>query len=274
VPDLPGLYEEHSCRQRRAEPSRAAGRSWQVIVAENAAAAHIGLQREYDIADKVGDSARGPAILIWRSARALIVARGQTRWPNFEGATGELAEMGWPVLVRTSGGGAFPISPGTVQVAMIARYADLGMSMDGVYEQLGLLIASALAEFGILVGVGTTPGGAFCEGRHDLVVAGRKIAGLAQHWGVRGRGERCVTGAASVLVDADINELVEIVDRFHAACGRRIDIRPEAVTTVRHVCDAGALSHRDLSRELLARLAIAASRLDGGVRPLWANGSE
>ncbi len=180
--------------------------------------------------------------------------------------------MGWPVLVRTSGGGAFPISPGTVQVAMIARYADLGMSMDGVYKRLGLLIYSALAEFGIAARVGDTRG-AFCDGRHDLVVADRKIAGLAQHWGVRGRGERCVTGAASVLVDADIDELVEIVDRFHAACGRRIDIRPEAMTTMRHVCDAGALSHRDLSRVLLARLAIAVSRLDGGVRPLWANSS-
>ena len=47
--------------------------------------------------------------------------------------------------MRRSGGGAFPIGPGTVQLAMIARYPDRGMSMDGVYDRLGFLIGSALA---------------------------------------------------------------------------------------------------------------------------------
>ena len=127
-------------------------------MAEHAAAAHVGLQREHDIADEVGAGARGPAIFIWRSQRALIVARSQTHWLNFERAATELAETGWPVLARRSGGGAFPIGPGTVQVAMMARYADLGMSMDGVYDRLGLLIGSALAGFGILARVGDTRG--------------------------------------------------------------------------------------------------------------------
>ena len=151
--------------------------------------------------------------------------------PDFEAAASRLAGMGWPVLVRRSGGGAFPIGPGTVQIAMIARYPDRGISMDGVYDRLGFLIGSALAEFGIAARVGDTRG-AFCDGRHDLVVADRKIAGLAQHWRPCGGGERCVTAAASVLVDADVGELGGIVDWFHAICGQAIDIRPEAMTTV------------------------------------------
>lgn|GEM_PF-404884 len=271
MPDRTALFEPSSGRdRRRAEPARTTG-GWQVVVAEYAAAAHVGLQREHGIADAVGAGARGPAIFIWRSQRALIVARSQTRWLNFERAATELAETGWPVLTRRSGGGAFPIGPGTVQVAMMARYADLGMAMDGVYDRLGLLIGSALAGFGILAGVGDTPG-AFCDGRHDLVVAGRKIAGLAQHWRLCGGGDRCITAAASVLVDADLAELAGIVDRFHAMCEQRIDIRPQALTTVRHNCDAVALSRRDLTAEFLAHLATAANRLDGGCRPSWANG--
>lgn len=271
MPDRAALFEPSSgCDRRRAEPARTTG-GWQVIVAEHAAAAHTGLRREHDIADAVGAGVRGPAIFIWRSQPALIVARSQTRWPNFERAAAELAQTGWPVLVRRSGGGAFPIGPGTAQIAIMARYADLGMAMDGVYDRLGLLIGSALAGFGIVAGVGDSPG-AFCDGRHDLVVAGRKIAGLAQHWRLCGRGDRCITAAASVLVDADLAELAGIVDRFHVTCGQRIDIRPDALTTVRHNCDRIALSHCDLTAHFLAHLATDANRLDGGCRPSWANG--
>jgi octanoyl-[GcvH]:protein N-octanoyltransferase len=256
VPDRPTLFEESASRN---EPSRTDVNGWQIFVAESVEPAHRGLQREHDIADEVGAGARKPAIFIWRSQRALIVARGQTRWSNFEKVAAELTEMGWPVLVRRSGGGAFPICRGTVQIAMMATYADLGMSMDGVYDRLGFLIGSALTDFGIAACVGDTLG-AFCDGRHDLIVAGRKIAGLAQHWRLCGGGERFITAAASVLVEADVDELVGIVDRFHAMCGQAIDIRPEAMTTVRHSCNAVAHSHRNLTAEFSTHLAAAAAR--------------
>jgi octanoyl-[GcvH]:protein N-octanoyltransferase len=160
------------------------------VVAERPGPAKLGLKREHDIAGEVGAGTRNATIFIWRSQRALIVARGQAQWSKFEAAATRLAREGWPVLVRRSGGGAFPIGPGTVQLAMIARYPDRGMSMDGVYDRLSFLIGSALAEFGIAARVGCTRG-AFCDGRHDLVVADRKIAGVAQHWRPCGRGERC-----------------------------------------------------------------------------------
>jgi octanoyl-[GcvH]:protein N-octanoyltransferase len=237
------------------EPSRANDiNGWQIVVADSLEPAHLGLQREHNIASEVGTGAHGPAIFIWRSQQALIVARGQTHWPGFEAAAAALAQMGWPVLIRRSGGGAFPIGPGTVQIAMMARYPEFGMSMEGIYNRLGALIGSSLAEFGIAARVGDTPG-AFCDGRHDLVVAGRKIAGLAQHWRLCGCSERCVTAAASVLVDEQLGALTEIVDRFHAMCGQRIDIRPEAMTTVRDNCHAVVLSHRNLAAEFLANLA-------------------
>lgn len=243
-----------------AEASRTGAGGWHVVVAERPESAKLGLQREQDIAAEVGARIRDPTIFIWRSQRALIVSRGQTQWSGFEAAAARFALEGWPVLVRRSGGGAFPISPGTVQLAMIARYPDRGMSMDGVYDRLSFLIGSALAEFGIAAGVGATPG-AFCDGHHDLVVAGRKIAGLAQHWRLCDRGERCVTAAASVLVDANVGELAGIVDRLHALCGQAIDIRSGAMTTVRESCGAAAVSRRNTSAEFLQHLAAAAARM-------------
>lgn len=231
----------------------------QIIIVENAEAAHFGLKREHELVDEVGAGARGPTIFIWRSQPALIATHGQTRWPGFAAAVARLAEMGWPVLARRSGGGAFPIGPGTVQIAMIARYPELGTSMEVVYERLGLLIGSTLTAFGIAARMGDTPG-AFCAGRHDLVVADRKIAGMAQHWRLCGHGQRCVTAAASVLVDAELSELAGIVNRFHALCGQTIETRAQAMTTVRDQCDAIAPSQRNLTAEFLAHLAAAAQR--------------
>jgi octanoyl-[GcvH]:protein N-octanoyltransferase len=233
--------------------------AWQVIVAESAAAAHWRLRRQHDLADEIGARIRGPVIFIWRSQPALIVTRGQTRWPDFEAAGARLAEMGWPVLVRMSGGGAFPISPGTVQIAMIARHPCMGHSMEAIYSRLGSLIASALAEIDILARFGETPG-TFCNGRHDLVVADRKIAGLAQHWRHCADGGRCITASASVLVDADIDEFVRIVDRFNGLCERVIDIRADTITTVRDHCAAAVRSQRNLATEFSFLLAAAARR--------------
>ena len=60
------------------EPSRANDiNGWQIVVADSLEPAHLGLQREHNIASEVGTGAHGPAIFIWRSQQALIVARGQ-----------------------------------------------------------------------------------------------------------------------------------------------------------------------------------------------------
>jgi len=232
---------------------------WQVVVRDEGGPAGCCLREEHQIADAVGAGRREPTIYIWRSQAALTITRGQTHWPECQAATANLALEGWPVLVRRSGGGPFPVAPGTIQIAMIAKYPDHGITMDGVYHRLALVIRSALAGFGIAAEVGDSPG-AFCDGRHDLVVAGRKIAGLAQHWRPCGGGERCISGTASVLVEADLERLAWVVNRFHAVCGQAMHVWPEAMTTVRDKCDAVALPQGDLRQAFLARLADAATR--------------
>ena len=247
--------------QKAAEskPPLPAAEGWQIIAWADAKPADRCLEQEYALADAVGVGACKPTVFIWRSRQALIVTRGQTHWPGFAATAAALAERGWPVVARRSGGGAFPIGLGTIQIAMVQRNPGFGLSIETYYERLGALIIAALREFGIAAQVGATPG-AFCNGRHDLVIAGRKVAGLAQHWRPCGDGERCVTAAASVLVEADMRELTAIVDLFHAGCGQTIDIRVEAMTTVRDHCAAAAPRGRDLAADFLAQLAAAAGR--------------
>lgn len=255
MPDRPALIEARLNRNGRPPDAEVCG--WQIVVAQSTEPAHIGLQREYEIADEIAAGGRGPAIFIWRSQPALIVTRSQTHWPGFAAAAVASAQMGWPVLVRRSGGGTFPIGPGTVQLAMMAKYPGQSLSMDRVYDRLGILIRAALADFCIAALAGDAPG-AFCDGRHDLVVDNRKIAGLAQHWRPCGRAERCVTASASVLVGADLDELTQIIDRFHMLCGQTIAIRREAMTTVRDNCNPGASDN--LPEQFATRLAAAGRR--------------
>ena len=81
-----------------AGASRSENNGWQIVVAERPGPAELGLKREHDIAGEVGAGTRNLTIFIWRSQRALIVARRQAQWSGFEAAATRLAREGWPVL--------------------------------------------------------------------------------------------------------------------------------------------------------------------------------
>jgi octanoyl-[GcvH]:protein N-octanoyltransferase len=179
------------------------------------------------LARRVASGEALPCMVLWRSAPALVVTRSQARLPGFSRAVGHLAKTGWPVVVRSSGGGAFPICPGTVQCAILERRATTAISMNSLYERMTRLIADALAECGLAATVGEVPD-AFCPGRYDIAVGGRKLAGLAQSW----PGYGAVIAEAALVVEVDPQALAQVVNRFQEATGadRRCD--PAVLTSV------------------------------------------
>lgn len=125
-----------------------------------------------------------PILMAWQAPRALIVGRSDARLPGFARAAEELAAEGWPVLVRRSGGSACPVSPGTLQIALVRASAGQG-EIEAGYRTLASVIETLLSGVNVLCEAGERPG-AFCPGRYDLGVGPRKFAGLSQHWRSRG----------------------------------------------------------------------------------------
>ena len=216
-----------------------------------------GLLQQEQFGDEIG-SDNDMILLVWRAPRALIIGRQDSRLPDVPAAERRLAREGWPVIIRRSGGTACPVSPGTLQVAL-ARPAHARISIDGAFGELADLIAGALSDYGLDARTGEIAE-AFCPGRYDMAIDGRKIAGLSQHWRPRG-GRTVVTTAATLLVDEDPVELSRIVDLFYETAGGEKRCLPDVVGSVRHALDAGRLGGNALVGDLCTRLARHATAL-------------
>jgi octanoyl-[GcvH]:protein N-octanoyltransferase len=196
---------------------------------------------------------------IWDNARCLVVARSDRRLPRFEAARAELAAAGWPVIVRESGGTAVPHGPGLLSLSLVFRPPpQRRCTIESGYDAVCLPLEGALASLGV-ASERREVAGAFCDGRFDLAVAGRKIAGTAQRWRAGPGGPAPERGAvlahAVWLVDADREADAAALNRFYAAAGapRRCD--PGASITLR---EALVASRRPLGRAAPAALAAAA----------------
>ena len=128
----------------------------------------MALQKE--LADDLMAKDAARTLFVWRSQPALIVTRTDAHLPSFAQAAQDLDARGWPVLLRKSGGGACPVGPGTLQIALILP-AFGGATLETMYAALARLIQPTLRQFGVVAGTGHVSG-AFCPGRRTRPVPG------------------------------------------------------------------------------------------------------
>jgi lipoate-protein ligase A len=229
-----------------------------IVVAPDLAPAAEMLARQEALAEAVMRGGQDQAALVWRSPDAVIVSFRDAALPNFAGARAALEAEGWPVLTRRSGGEAFAIGPGTVQVVSIARGPRRPHAIEAAYEALARPLVAALRALGLAAQVGEVPG-AVCGGRYDLAVGGRKVAGLAQRWRRTAAGDMCVATAASLIVNADATRLVAAVNRFCALAGSQRRYRADTMTSLAAQLPAGqgadlvARTMREIAAALDAR---------------------
>lgn len=190
--------------------------------------------------------ARGAGLVGWSTRRCLIVPRSISRRSEFAAIQPTLQRMGWPAVERSSGGGIVPQGPGVLNLSLSVGLpaSDRGVTPD--FEWLCAPIVAWLAEAGVEAETRSVPG-AFCDGRFNVVVGGRKLAGTAQR---RGRGAALLHMA--VMVDADIADAIEAINTLRRAVGRPGEVRAEAHTTLREVLGPSA-DLDSMRRSLLRR---------------------
>ncbi len=185
------------------------------VVVGDFKSADLSLARQRRLAEEAAcDGQR--LLLLWRAPSALTVSRSDTRLRNFSHAADRLLAEGWPIVIRQGGGGACPVSRGTLQVAL-ARIALPEATIDAAYIELTSIIRSVLESYGMKVEIREQPG-AFCPGRYDMSVNGQKVAGLSQHWR-HCNGRMIVTTAATLIVEEDTEEIARIVNLFYLTAG-------------------------------------------------------
>jgi lipoate-protein ligase A len=191
-----------------------------------------GLQAEQDLLASVcaGDAEFG--LLFWQpDDRALVMPRRLSRLPRFERACEVSAANGWPVLLRETGGEPVPQSAATVNIALVyappRSEGDHGR-IETAYHRLCGPICQLLEELGGAASLGEVDG-AFCDGRFNVNLDGRKMVGTAQRWRQSKGGQRpvgLVHGA--LLLENERDSMVAAVNRFNEACGLEQRVRAES----------------------------------------------
>src|SRR5215210_1934680 len=181
----------------------------------------FGLQQA--VLEEVAAGASGPTALIWTSSRYVGATRQETRLPGFAAATEAAGELGFPVLVRNSGGGAVAANRGSLSFSLTFPVEDL---RHGLYERYsdGLdVIASALRRVGVEAERGEVDG-EFCPGAYSVRSGGPngvKHAGLAQ------RVTRLAARLEALLLVSDTDEVRAVLERVYGLLG--LPFRSESV---------------------------------------------
>ncbi|MET0917401.1 MAG: lipoate--protein ligase family protein [Burkholderiales bacterium] len=179
-------------------------------------------------------AAAGRAVAsLWEApSPALVAPRSYRRYERFKEVGADFAHRGMPVLLRQSGGGVVPQGPGILNLSVaFAVDGPHARSGEWIYESLCELMLDALAT----LGVDAEPravAGSFCDGRFNLAVGGRKLAGTAQYWKPLAAGRQAVLAHALLLVDIDPEVATVWANAFEAALGSGRAYDPDAVTSV------------------------------------------
>src|SRR5829696_1899682 len=160
---------------------------------------------------------------MWTSTRYVGATRLETRLTGFGVTVEAAAELGFPMLVRNSGGGAVAANRGSVSFSLTSPVEDL---RHGLYERYaeGLdLISSALRRVGVAAEGGEVEG-EFCPGAYSVRSGGPwgvKHAGLAQ------RVTRRAARLEALVLVSETDEVRAVLERVYGLLG--LPFRPESV---------------------------------------------
>src|SRR5688500_20341472 len=85
---------------------------------------------------------------MWTASRYVGATRQETRLPGFAAATEAASGLGFPVLVRNSGGGAVAANEGSLSFSLTFPVEDLRHGLFERYAEGVELVATALLRIG------------------------------------------------------------------------------------------------------------------------------
>ncbi len=207
-----------------------------------------GLKAELDLLASVCAGDADFALLLWRpNDRALVMPRRMSRLPGFVEASETLADSGWPILLRETGGEPVPQSSATVNIALVYAQPKSDPDRDRIeiaYRRLCQPILDVLNELGGAASLGEVEG-AFCDGRFNVNLDGRKMVGTAQRWRQSQGGLRPVVLVhGALLVDNERHDMVAAVNRFNEICEVEQRVRADSHIALREAFAAEGVLER------------------------------
>jgi len=178
------------------------------------------------IFDQVASGKRPATVSITPSVRHVGVTRRDTFRPGFEDAVRAAGGMDYPVLVRSSGGGATAADRGTFGFSIIrpAEKTEAGRGIRERYDEAATLVLGAFSRLGVRAEVGEVRD-EFCPGDHSIRIGdaegGMKVVGIAQ------RITRRATSVGGIVLVEGEQELARVLEMVYNAM--HLPFRKESV---------------------------------------------
>ena len=195
----------------------------EILIADHLDNPEDGFGLQQAVLEGVASGERGPTALLWTSSRYVGVTAPETRLPGFEEATRVAEDLGFPVLVRNSGGGAVAANEGSISFSLTFPVEDLRHGLYERYPEGVDLVAAALRCVGVEAEGGEVEG-EFCPGAYSGRSGGPrgvKHAGLAQ------RVTRRAARLEALILVLETGKLIPALERVYGALG--LPFRPESV---------------------------------------------
>jgi octanoyl-[GcvH]:protein N-octanoyltransferase len=207
--------------------------------------------------DQVAGGTRPATVSITPSTRHVGVTRRDTFRPGFEDAVRAAGGMGYPVLVRSAGGGATAADLGTFGFSIIRPVDEIesGRGIGERYDEAAAFVLGAFSRLGVLAEVGEVRD-EFCPGDHSIRVGdregGMKVVGIAQ------RITRRATSVGGIVLVEGERELARVLERVYGAM--RLPFRTDSVGSLRRA------GYEVGTRDVIEAFATEAERVYGAVR--------
>lgn len=182
-----------------------------------------GFGLQHAVLEEAASGDRGPTALLWTSSKYVAATHLETLLAGFEEAARLAEGLGFPVLVRNSGGGAVAANGGSISFSLTFPVEDLRSGLFERYAEGAEVVVSALRRLGVEAEAGEVES-EFCPGTYSVRSGGPrgiKVAGLAQ------RVVRRAARLEALILVRETAELLPVLEGFHGTLG--LPFRPGSV---------------------------------------------
>ncbi len=192
---------------------------------------------------------RARGLRLWTNSQCLVTTRRFAALPGFAAAAARSANRGWPVHVRASGGTTVVHRAGILNVSRCEDWDCGEGDISARFRSFCEGLASALAALGFAARLGNVAR-SYCDGRFNIVVGERKVAGTASL--VRSTGGRVgLLAHASIWVSGDLDADIAAIANFEDMLG---------------ICGGYALTAHATLRQIAAPTGVDVLAWRGGER--------
>ncbi|WP_373960147.1 biotin/lipoate A/B protein ligase family protein [Vibrio gigantis] len=184
---------------------------------------HIDVDRAFEKEDELLQQIQageiGQALMLWQAKMPTLVLPAGKKWPVTVQSKAQLADQGWQLCSRKTGGAPVPQLPGVINLSHIYHWPrDEAYNIQKAYLHLCNVLTMFFKELGVDVDVHATPG-SYCDGDYNLNINKQKIVGTAQRVLLKRGGGQIVLSQACILLDADLEHIVAPVNFYNQVCG-------------------------------------------------------